>query len=121
MLNRFSKIIGLVSVALFLVAAVIPGHIGHLSVLPHSSSHDPATAQDQPLASLHEQVGAEQHSDKDKCDHAHELACSVGHCCYPVPEIVLANADFKEPHNKLDLASAHLRDGRVDLPPPRSS
>lgn len=122
MLTRTSKKgIGLLTVALFLIAAVIPGHVGHLSISPHSSSHDPATGQDQPLASLHEQVGAEQHSDKDECDHAHELACSVGHCCYPVPEIVLTHANFEEPHDQFDLAFSHLRDRRVDVPPPRFS
>jgi hypothetical protein len=120
-MTRPSKFLGLLTAALFLMAAAIPGHVGHLSVLSHSSGHDPAVAQDHPHASLEEQVGDEHHSGKDECEHAHELACSVGHCWYPVPETSLTDAKFKEPRNQLEFTSAHLRDRRVDLPPPRSS
>jgi hypothetical protein len=118
---RSSKVLVLLTVALLLVATAIPGHVGHLSVLPHSSSHDLAKAQNHSLASQQEQAGVEHQSDKDECDHAHELACSVGHCCYPVPETVLTDANSKDPHKHLDVASANLRDKRVDLPPPRSA
>lgn len=121
MQNRFSKIFGLLTVALFLVSTVLPTHVGHLGAVPHSSGHDRATAEGHALASHHERAGVEHQSEKDQCDHAHELACSLGHCCYPVPEVALTNTEFKEPRNYLDIVSADLRDKRVDLPPPRSS
>jgi hypothetical protein len=118
---RFSKVIGLLSVAMFLIAVVLPGHAGHLSVFPHSSGHVPAAALDHSLTSLQEQAGDEHRSGKDECDHAYEMACGLGHCWYPVPETGLTEAVSKDSHHNLDFALANLRDRRVDLPPPRSS
>jgi hypothetical protein len=118
---RPSKIIVLLSIAMFLIAAVLPGHVGHLSVLPHSSDHGSVMAQDLAPFSLLEQASDEHHSGKDDCDHTYDLACSSAHCWYPAPETVLAEAVSKEPHDHLDFASANLRDRRVNLPPPRSS
>ena len=119
---RVSSIVSYLFIFAFVIASMMPSHIGHFDVADaHSSHHGPSNAHDLEAVSLLGDASGDHNHSKKECDHANDEACNSGHCCYPVPVNALTHASGDESYRHLNAAFSNLRDERLEPPPPRSS